>query len=354
MNNFLQDFKKEVSLNRKNINEKEIIITGFDRAYGVATKENKILIPDFNRGAVYEFNTQSNKTYILNKVSDKLCYSSCFKKSVKESFLKPHDIYIDDEMNIYISEMGLKNKKGKGKISVYDKNYNFIKNIGLELHNYKGLIDSIMTYKSNEMFYITENGSNKILRFNNNFEFIDWIGEDNQTNKFLKQNSWSKSNNFININLLNPHAVKIGPKNEIYIVDTGNHRILKFSQNGKFKGWIGKKKDGEINDNWQKEGISVKGSELGAFNAPCDLTIIGDFMYVSEVYNNRVVKINLEGKNYGWIGIDKYSSEYFWSKENINRIELNNPFGIKIKKKAIFIADRGNNRIKIIHSSKLF
>ena len=117
---------------------------------------------------------------------------------------------------------------------------------------------------------------------------------------------------------------------------------------------IGKKNDGRINDNWTKEGISVKGADLGAFNAPCDLIINGNYMYVSEVENNRIVKISLNGKSQGWIGINKNLNKYEWSKDDINKIDLMHPFGIKIENNAIFIADRLKNRIKIIYSDRLF
>ena len=49
-----------------------------------------------------------------------------------------------------------------------------------------------------------------------------------------------------------PHALRFGPDNKIYVVDTNNHRIVKFDKKGKFLGWIGKKKDGSINANWSK------------------------------------------------------------------------------------------------------
>ena len=77
-------------------------------------------------------------------------------------------------------------------------------------------------------------------------------------------------------------------------------------------------------------------------------------MYVSEVQNNRIVKISLKGKNYGWIGVNKETNEYMWSKDISNKFEFYHPFGIKIKNKTIFIADRGNYKIRILYSNNLF
>ena len=148
---------------------------------------------------------------------------------------------------MYISEMGDKKMNKTGKISVFDNNLNFNADIDFIVSKNYELQNPIMIYKKNDKFYITENGRNIILRFNKNYEFLDWIGEESELD-----------NNFININLLNPHAIKVGPRNEIYKVDTGNHRILRFSNEGKYEGWIGKKLDGFINESWQKDGVSKK------------------------------------------------------------------------------------------------
>jgi len=248
--------------------------------------------------------------------------------------------------------MGPGRKNGKGKILAFDKKFNLIKEIGLEMHNNFGLISPVMINKLEEVFYISEFGSNKILRFNNNFEFIDRIGEIDQIHSEIKNNSWLPSRHFININLTKPHAIKIGPDKNIYIVDTGNHRILRFGMDGNFKGWIGKRKNGEINDNWSKDGQSSKGDQLGAFNDPLDLVIKDNFIYLSEVENNRVVKLGLDGKIYGLLGTN--TNKFIWTKDVSMKIDLLNPFGLKIVDNTVYIANRGKNEIIAIYSKNLF
>ena len=156
------------------------------------------------------------------------------------------------------------------------------------------------------------------------------------------------------INLLKPHAVEVGPDNNIYIADTGNHRILKFSINGDFKGWVGKNKNGKINDNWSTAGQSTKGDQLGAFNEPLDLVFKDDFIYVSEVGNNRIVKLGLDGKSYGWIGINEEKNKFIWTKDISKKVNLNNPYGLKIKNNVVYIANRFYNEIIAIDSLNLF
>ena len=340
-------FKLDFLIKIFNENDKEILLTGFDRSYGVGVKNDLVFIPDFFSGLIYEFDLKNNKSKILKSYKNKLRNLSLFEKiskfRLKRSIFKPHDIFFDNELNMYISEMGDNKMNKNGKILVFDNNLNFNADINFIVSKNYELQNPIMIYKKNDKYYITENNRNIILRFNKNYEFLDWIGEESELD-----------NNFININLLNPHAIKIGPRNEIYIVDTGNHRILRFSNEGKYEGWIGKKSNGSINESWQKDGVSKKGSELGAFDSPCDLIVLDGYIYVSDTHNNRIMKINLDGKGIGLLSFDEITRQYIWSKEIKNKIDLKHPFGIKIEKNRIFIADRGNNRIKILYSKNLF
>lgn len=359
MVNFILNTNLSIKTKKFNTNEIQLKISGFQRAYGFSILGKKIFIPDFISGLIYELDIENKKTKILKRNNTQLNYLSTFERikiklSSKRSIIQPHDIYIDDKSNFYITEMGPGRKKGKGKVLVFDKNFNLIKEIGLELHNNFGLISPVMTKKIDNIFYVSEFGSNKILRFNNNFEFIDWIGEIDDIYTEIKKNSWSTSRNFININLLKPHAVEVGPDNNIYIADTGNHRILKFSINGDFKGWVGKNKNGKINDNWSTAGQSTKGDQLGAFNEPLDLVFKDDFIYVSEVGNNRIVKLGLDGKSYGWIGINEEKNKFIWTKDISKKVNLNNPYGLKIKNNVVYIANRFYNEIIAIDSLNLF
>ena len=79
MTNFSYGSKLDVSTEKLDINEKEITITGFKRAYGVAVKSNIILIPDFITGFIYELDLKSKKTKILTRKLNKLEYLSFFK-----------------------------------------------------------------------------------------------------------------------------------------------------------------------------------------------------------------------------------------------------------------------------------
>jgi len=123
---------------------------------------------------------------------------------------------------------------------------------------------------------------------------------------------------------------------------------------GEFKGWIGKYESGEINNNWSKGGISIKGDELGAFHGALDLTIKNNFIYITEDRNNRIAKFDLNGNSYGWIGINENNDQFIWTKDPSNRVDLNSPYGLDIKGNDVYVANRGNYTINIFHSNNLF
>ena len=84
---------------------------------------------------------------------------------------------------------------------------------------------------------------------------------------------------------------------------------------------------------------------------------VKDNFYITDHGNHRIIKMNLSGKAISWIGENTIkSNSMIWNKNGFSiksnsPIGLNHPFGLKIKNKKIYIADRGNNRIKVIKSN---
>ena len=359
-------------INKKNIflGKNEIIhLTGFSFSYGVGVDKNgNIFIPDFEKGFIYEIENSYKKSFILKVDKNflreilffvKILFFSIFKKlfNIKSSLYKPHEIYFDKNDKMYITQMGLGNLKGRGKVSIFSKEKKLIKEIGINDRFKKGLIDPVMTYVNNNFIYITESGANKILRYKED-KLIDWIGNDND--EYI-DNFTKKEDLFFSHSLDKPHAIKIGPDKNYYIVDTSNHRIVKYSDKGNFLGWIGKRENGKINDNWSMDGNSLKGHELGAFNTPIDIVIKNNFIYLSDCFNHRIVRISLLGKSEAWLGetVDKIESDVIWNNKGRSVasntfLGLHRPFGLKIIKDQLYIADKQNFRIKIIKSENLF
>ena len=326
-----------------------IIIKGYGTSYSVGLDKLKnIYIPSFDRGFLYKISSDLKNYEILNKKKNKLIKVSKNKNPeyTNGEFKKPHDIFFDKMNNAYVTEMGNGNGKLGGCVTKISKDGKIIARIGSSENNGKGLDAPTVSYLADDKYlYVSEWQADRILRYNKSYKIEKIIGKKHKDNKNLFDY------------LKKPHALRVGPKNEIYIADTENHRVVKFDNFGKYLGWIGKKSDGSINNCWSAEGNSILGSEIGAFNGIIDLEIYKDKIYISEFGNHRITKIDLSGSSIGWIGESKKNKDKLnWntSGESIKSdslIGLHNPFGLRVIDKIIYIADKNNGRIKIIKSN---
>lgn len=104
----------------------------------------------------------------------------------------------------------------------------------------------------------------------------------------------------------------------LYVTDRGNHRIQKFvSETGNFVGWSGAIKlsptggkagcqgslPGSTTPGWCIGGRSQAGESDGALQSPSGIHGDGNWLYVADTENNRIVRIDREsGLQQGWIG----------------------------------------------------
>ena len=335
---------KKISPNK---NTEIIIIKGFGKAFGVNVDKSKnIYIPSFDKGLIYKISARFDHVEILDVIENNLIKidDSGSTFPLKGSLLQPHDVEFDKMENMYITELGL------GKV---------ITRIGSDSNNGKGLDGPTVSHSGKDGFlYVSEWRANKILRYDSNNKITGWLGKYN--NSEVKNNNYNfniKDKKNTSSYLSGPHAIRVGPDHNLYVADSENHRVVKFSSNGKYMGWIGKRKDDSFNNNWSKDGLSAKGSELGAFDNLIDLEFVKDNFYITDHGNHRIIKMNLSGKAISWIGENTIkSNSMIWNKNGFSiksnsPIGLNHPFGLKIKNKKIYIADRGNNRIKVIKSN---
>ena len=111
--------------------------------------------------------------------------------------------------------------------------------------------------------------------------------------------------------------------NNVYVCDSGNHRILKFSETGEFLSQWGS-----------------NGSSEGLFKCPACVTVHEDKVLVSDWGNHRVQVFTLEGKFLHQIG-----------KQGMGPGEFKRPLGVAIDDKGnLVIVDEGNNRLQIFRS----
>lgn len=76
-----------------------------------------------------------------------------------------------------------------------------------------------------------------------------------------------------------PRNVAVADDGRIYVLDSGNHRIQIFDENGQYL------------NSWGSQG-----SEPGQFNEPWGLAIDEEFVYVADTWNHRIQKFTLDGE----------------------------------------------------------
>jgi hypothetical protein len=129
-----------------------------------------------------------------------------------------------------------------------------------------------------------------------------------------------------------PHGLRIDKDDNVFVTDTVNHQVMKFTSTGKLLFTLGTK--------------GVTGTDAKTFNRPTDIAFAknGDF-YVSDGYgNSRVVKFSKEGKFL-----------MTWGKPGRGPGEFQVPHSIQTDSKGrVFVSDRENNRIQIFDADGKF
>jgi DNA-binding beta-propeller fold protein YncE len=122
-----------------------------------------------------------------------------------------------------------------------------------------------------------------------------------------------------------PHGCRIDPQGNLWLTDNGDHRVMKFTTNGKLLATFGVK--GE------------PGEDERHFNRPADVAFApsGD-VYVADGYgNSRVVRLSREGKFLG-----------AWGRKGTGEGEFNLPHSVAVDAKGrVYVGDRENARIQV-------
>lgn len=93
---------------------------------------------------------------------------------------------------------------------------------------------------------------------------------------------------------INPVSLRLLENDTMLIADNGNHRIQKFSADGRFAVWIGGKSTGGVTSGWEADGRVAEGTEPGMFSAPFDALVHNGRLFVADGHNGRVQIFDLD------------------------------------------------------------
>jgi DNA-binding beta-propeller fold protein YncE len=137
-------------------------------------------------------------------------------------------------------------------------------------------------------------------------------------------------------------GLAVDSSRNVYVSDAvihgGGHRVLKFTDTGRMIGWWGQ--DGRGYTGWHEPGsgrTGLSGTGDGQFNGPTHVAVdaMGN-VYVTDLENHRVQKFSSSG-----IFITK------WGSQGSGDGQFNWPSGISVDSSGnIYVADNGNHRVQ--------
>jgi len=170
---------------------------------------------------------------------------------------------------------------------------------------------------------VATDSAGRVFVFHRNLK-IDPLVVFDAGGKYLR--SWGKGV------FANPHAVRIDRDDNVWLIDTGIHQVMKFTGEGQLLMTLGVK--------------GKAGTDERTFNRPTDVAFApnGDF-YVSDGYgNSRVMKFSRDGK---------FLLE--WGKRGAGPGEFNLPHQVQLDSKGrVWVSDRENNRIQCFDAGGKF
>ncbi|MBV7328787.1 6-bladed beta-propeller [Chloroflexi bacterium TSY] len=134
-----------------------------------------------------------------------------------------------------------------------------------------------------------------------------------------------------------PYGIAIDQQDNVYIADTGNHRIVKFTSAGRYVTEWGN--EGDLPD-----GININNWFGAQLDAPMDIVFDdANNLYVSDSANHRIVKFSNTGMLLGT-----------WGAAGSGIDQLTRPVGLTYQDDILYIVDQGNRRIQRLKSDGQF
>lgn len=199
-------------------------------------------------------------------------------------FIKPAGLAVDGDGNLYVAD------SGNHRVQKFDPEGGFIAEVG-SLGGDEGEFNEPwgVAVDSEGNLYVADTWNNRIQKFDRDLNFVtQWGQPASDLSNPKPYDFWG------------PRDVAIDPEGNVWVADTGNGRILKFTGDGAFLSGLGK-----------------PGSELGQLREPVGIEIAanGD-IFVADAWNKRIQQFDSQLNPVaqfplpGWIPDDPSTKPY--------------------------------------------
>lgn len=335
------------------------IISGFIGPYGVtAEPDGNIYVSDLKEGRVVRLNSDFIATGWLGMVEGVSGSESGWhtggtpdRGTDTGMFKMAHSVDFDALGNIFVADYQ------NGRIHKYRADGEFT---GLffsppprpELA-FQGCANA--TFDRDFNLWVSDFDAHRVFKFDPDGNLIGWLGETASgqlTNGFADTGSSQLSYGLGGF--LKPQMVQVDNLGNFYVVETGNHRLQRFTPDGVSSGWIGARDRGGLTDGWTMDGQSTASAQPGGFNAPVSLQLVDDSIFIiADNANHRIQKFDIDGRFLGWMGSKTDSTiTSGWevsglSAEGTHPGAFSCPFDARLHGNKLFVADGHNGRLQV-------
>jgi hypothetical protein len=240
-----------------------------------------------------------------------------------------------------------------GTVNVFDENGDFSHYLETndEQAVFKGPANIYID--PNGTSYVSDWNGNQIFIFDRFENYIGWIGESNDNKDLIKLTGTAERSVLLG-GFYKPHMVTKDSEGYLYIVDQGNHRIQKFSHDYTPLGWIGFHPDKNTYSGWRTDLAPVNTDDIRGFDNPVSIETHNDWLIIVDSGNHRILRYSLNGIFDGWIGGTNDMPILDWNYGGISEtVNYENaffkaPYDAKMMLGSIVIADGHKKRIVLL------